>query len=150
MGHIFLITITLLTVTLHSYTYPLSAMVNRRSPPPTLIGIIDSNDVDTLAEMCAAMDKLCHQNQTLENNIHNIRRRQQQSKKNNIFLTFPTLIVGLYIFWKDGSGKEEEKRVFLRHYINFQRKPNNASHISLPNREISTICGKILTPGRRM
>lgn len=125
-------------------------MVNRRSPSLTLIGIIDSDDVDTLAEMRAAMDKLCHQNHTLENNIHNIRRHQQQSKKNRIFLTLPTVILGLYIFWKDGSRKEEEKGVFPRHYINFQRKPNNASHISLPNREISMRYGKILTPGRHM
>lgn len=41
---------------------------------------IGSGDANAMAEMCAIMDELHRQNQTLEDNIHTIRHRQQESK----------------------------------------------------------------------
>lgn len=51
-------------------------MVNMRVPSLTPEGTSGSGDVDTLAEICAAMDELRHHNQTLEDEIHNIRHHQ--------------------------------------------------------------------------
>lgn len=54
-------------------------MANRRAQSPTPGCTNDSNYVDTLAEMCASIDELrCH-NQTFEEDVHNIRKRQRDS-----------------------------------------------------------------------
>lgn len=74
MSHTFIIIIiTLFTITIHSYTKPLLAMVNMRVISPTLECTSGIIDVDTLVEMRVAMDELrCH-NQKLEGDVLNIR-----------------------------------------------------------------------------
>lgn len=55
-GHTLFITISLLVVTLHSYTYQPSSIVN--NPTPTSKGTSNSGDGDALEEMRASMDEL--------------------------------------------------------------------------------------------
>lgn len=54
-------------------------MVSRREQSSTLEDIGGSSDTNALTEMRAAMDKLCHQNQILENNVLKIQQRQQEA-----------------------------------------------------------------------
>lgn len=53
-------------------------MVNIRAPSTTLEGTSNNGDVDAMTEMHATMDELRHHNQTLEDDVHNIRQRQQK------------------------------------------------------------------------
>lgn len=48
-------------------------MVNKRSSSPTLEGTSGNDDADTFTEKYAAMGELHRHNQTLEDDIHNIK-----------------------------------------------------------------------------
>lgn len=54
-------------------------MVNRRVSYYTMEDTSGSGDANTLAEMCVAMDELHCQNQTMEDNVHNVKQHQQES-----------------------------------------------------------------------
>lgn len=79
LGHTFFTTITILIISHHSSTQPSLAMVNKGALSHTSEGTSISGDTNVLTDMHAAMNGPCHQNQTLENNILNIRQRQQES-----------------------------------------------------------------------
>lgn len=68
------ITISLLTITINSYTYPPSSMVNRRSPYPTSKYTNSGIDMNALTEMHVAMDELHRENQTISTTSDNINR----------------------------------------------------------------------------
>lgn len=63
LAHIIFITITLFGVILHSYTYLLSSMINKKVSSPE--GTSRSGGGDTLTEMLAAINRLSRHNQTL-------------------------------------------------------------------------------------
>lgn len=50
----------------------------RKMPSPMLGYTGGSSDANALAEIYVAMDTLCIQNQTLEDNFHNIQQRQYE------------------------------------------------------------------------
>lgn len=54
-------------------------MVNMRASSHTLEGTNGSGDTNSLAELRVAMDDLCLYKQILENEVHNIVQRQQDS-----------------------------------------------------------------------
>lgn len=53
-------------------------MVSIRSSSPTIEGTNNSDDIDTMVKMHVAMEELRHHNQMLEENIYNIKQRQQE------------------------------------------------------------------------
>lgn len=54
-------------------------MDNKRDPSPTLEDTNGSGDSNALKKMRAFMEEPHHQNHTLEDNVHNIKQRQQES-----------------------------------------------------------------------
>lgn len=54
-------------------------MVSLRIQSPTQEDTWGSSDLSAIAEMRDAMEKLCRQNQNLEDNILNIQQRQQKT-----------------------------------------------------------------------
>lgn len=54
-------------------------MVNMRVPSYKLESTNNSGDADALEEKCVAIYKLCRHNQTLEDDVYNIRQHQHES-----------------------------------------------------------------------
>lgn len=50
---------------------------------PKLEGTNKIGDINALAEMCAAIDELCHHNKILEDDVHNIRQCNHESNSPN-------------------------------------------------------------------